>query len=112
MIPWKTLDPTINVDQLNKSSFENPLIIFKHSTRCPVSAMALDRLERTWDMEEMSHASPYFLDLIKHREISNSIAQEWGIDHESPQILVIKNGQCTYHTSHMGIRYQELKNAV
>ena len=51
---------------------------------------------------------PYYLDLIAHRDISNKIAQQWNIEHESPQVLVIENGKCTYHNSHMGIDYNEL----
>lgn len=71
--------------------------------------MALDRLQRSWSEEEMKNLKPYYLDLISYRDISNHIAQEFGVDHQSPQVIVIKNGEAVYDNSHMGINYEELK---
>lgn len=71
--------------------------------------MALDRLERNWDQEEMQNVVPYFLDLISYRSISNKIAETFGVQHESPQVLLIENGKCVYNASHMGISYDTLK---
>lgn len=77
-------------------------IIFKHSTRCPVSNMA----KRTFELESTlipDELPIYLLDLIKYREISNKIAEKWQVRHESPQVLLIKGDQCIYHESHNDI---------
>jgi bacillithiol system protein YtxJ len=72
--------------------------------------MVLNRLERSWNADEMEHVAIYFLDLIAHRDLSSLIAEKFNVYHESPQLLVINSGKCTYNTSHMGISYRELKD--
>lgn len=109
---WKKLENETTLAEIRDLSQKQPVIIFKHSTRCPVSSMALDRLERNWDEEEMQTVSPYFLDLLSYRNISNQIAESFGIAHESPQVLLIDNGKCVYNASHMGISYDALKKAA
>lgn len=80
-------------------------MILKHSTRCSISAMALNRIERKWTGEEK--IKPYYLDLLAHRDISSAIEQRYGVEHESPQVLIIRNGQCVYTASHNGIAYED-----
>ena len=104
------LQSSDQLEELQKASQENPVVIFKHSTRCSVSAMALSRLERAWNPEETEGLKTYLLDLISFRSISNQIVQLFGVQHESPQVLVIDKGECVYHTSHMGINYEDLKS--
>lgn len=106
---WKKLETETALAEIKAQSEKQPVVIFKHSTRCPVSSMALDRLERNWDQEEMQNVVPYFLDLISYRSISNKIAETFGVQHESPQVLLIENGKCVYNASHMGISYDTLK---
>ena len=96
------------LEQWKETSKESPVMIFKHSTRCSISAAAKGRMERNWDEKNPNNPRPVFLDLISYREISNEIASAFQITHESPQILLIKNGVCTYHVSHMDINYREL----
>jgi len=84
-------------------------ILFKHSTRCPVSSMALDRLQRDWADEDYDLMEPYFLDLISYRQASNQIASHFNVLHQSPQVLLIKNGECVYDCSHYDIRYEDIK---
>lgn len=86
------------------------VLLFKHSTRCSISSMALKRLESKWESNNQVQA--YFLDLIKYREISDEIAQVFGVRHESPQVLLIKNGKCFYHNSHSGICYPAITEAI
>ncbi len=74
-------------------------LIFKHSTRCSISKMVLDRFRREWELPA-NEMSVYYLDLIKYRSVSNTISEKFGIIHESPQILVIRNGKCVYNASH------------
>lgn len=103
------LQSLINISK-EQSSDGLTALIFKHSTRCSISSMALSRLENKWEPE--LKIKPYFLDLLKFRDVSNEIAHIFGIEHQSPQVLMIKNGQCVYHNSHNGISYQEIKQAL
>ncbi|MGJ3236529.1 bacillithiol system redox-active protein YtxJ [Marivirga sp.] len=109
---WERLESLDTIDKIIEESKQNPVVIFKHSTSCSISAMALNRLERSWKIEEMSEVKAYYLDLISHRDISNAIADKFGVMHQSPQVLLIKNGACVYDDSHMGISYQELKSEM
>jgi bacillithiol system protein YtxJ len=109
---WNQLQDKELLDKIIEESQENPVVIFKHSTSCSISAMALNRLERSWEDSEMSNVKAYFLDLIAYRDVSNAIVEIFGVMHQSPQILLIKNGECVYDDSHMGISYQNLKTGV
>ena len=97
-----------NIKQIDSLSSElKASLIFKHSTRCSISSMALSRLEGSWDNSK-TPIKVYYLDLIAHRDISAYIAEKFNVHHQSPQILLIKNGECTYEETHMGIRYAEI----
>ena len=86
-------------------------VIFKHSTRCPVSMMAKKRFEHDWD--EIPEGTPlYYLDLISYRDISNAIADKFKVYHESPQLLLIKGGECIYETSHSEISAEDLAEQI
>ena len=106
---WIPLTEIDQLDQIKTSSFLTPQVIFKHSTRCSISSVALNRLERD---TAPSNANFYYLDLIKYRSISNAIAEIFSVFHESPQILVIKNGECIYDESHQGISMNEIAEQV
>ena len=101
---WTTLD---SAEQLNGIKHDQGYsVIFKHSTRCPISAMAKRRFEL--DLDKFPGDIPlYFLDLIKHREISNKIADQFSVHHESPQMLLIKDGECILDQSHGEISVDE-----
>lgn len=105
---WKKLDKLSQLDQIKEESKARPVVIFKHSTRCSISSMAWNRMERSWKAEDSGRISAYFLDLIAHRDISNAIVSEFGVDHASPQVIVIKDGQAVYDNSHMGINYRDI----
>jgi bacillithiol system protein YtxJ len=85
--------------------------VFKHSTRCSISMMAWDRLRRQWNFDPAVFPF-YYLDLIQHRDISAALASDFDVEHESPQLLVIKNGRCIYHASHSDISVSELIHAM
>ena len=93
------------MQEIKEKSNARPQQIFKHSTRCSISSMAKNRLDRSFRPDGIDF---YFLDLIKHRNISNKISQEFNVYHESPQVLVIKNGKSIYDQSHSGIDMQEI----
>ena len=94
------------VDELLIISSQNPgkaYAIFKHSTRCNISSMALNRMDKT-DFFEKFNVPFYYLDLIQFRNVSNYVAQKLQVEHESPQLLIIKNGKCIASETHNGIR--------
>lgn len=107
-IPWKHISSISHLDEIDKRSEEKPVVLFKHSTRCSISAMSLSRFERSYEGD--ATFEPYFLDLIANREVSNTIAERYGIRHESPQTILIKNGKAVFDASHMSISYTELNN--
>lgn len=86
-------------------SHEKPQVIFKHSTRCSLSSLVLKRLQQS---KAPINADFHFLDLIAYRDVSNKVSTTFNIDHESPQILLIKDGICVYSESHLGIEVEEL----
>ncbi len=106
---WIQLNST---DQLNAIKNQPGYsLIFKHSTRCSISMMAKRRFELDWD--ELPENMPlYFLDLIQYREISNQIAQLFQVYHESPQVLLIKDGECVLDQSHGGISVEEALSVI
>jgi bacillithiol system protein YtxJ len=108
---WNKLNELEQLEEINKASFEAPVMIFKHSTRCSISSSALNRVERNWNNEQDDiKVKPYYLDLISYRNVSNEIAKKWNIEHQSPQVLIIKNGTCIYTETHMAINYDEIIN--
>ncbi len=107
---WTPIRTADDITTIKEESQNGPVLIFKHSTRCAISGMALNRLEKSWNDQDVNGLKPYFLDLITYRSISNLIEHEFDVMHESPQVIVIKNGQTVYNNSHMGINFEDLKN--
>jgi bacillithiol system protein YtxJ len=107
---WNKLTSEEQIDQVILESAAKPVLLFKHSTSCSISSMSLDRLLRNWKAEDSDKITPYYLDLLAYRNLSNLVAERFGIPHESPQVLLIQNGKVTYHESHYGISYAEIMN--
>lgn len=98
-------------DQINLlKSQEKPSIIFKHSTRCNISNMALKFFEKEWDGSK--DVTLYFLDIIANRTISNQVAETFQVHHESPQVILVKNGDCILDASHQDISAKELEEVL
>jgi bacillithiol system protein YtxJ len=102
---WIPLTTPEQLEDIRIKSKEKPQVIFKHSTRCSISSMALSRLERS---ESVSGIDFYYLDLIAYRNISAKIAEMFEVHHESPQILLIRNGECVFDESHYGITIEDV----
>lgn len=99
---WNELTKILEVDEIAQDISGKQFLLFKHSTRCSVSFMAQRELNSK--LEELSkHFSLYYLDLISYRDVSNYIAEKFGVHHESPQVLIIENGKCISHFSHYEI---------
>lgn len=97
-LDWIPLQDNAHLDEIKRISADKRVLIFKHSTRCGISSMVLRKFEAAYQPEEDTVL--YFLDLINHRDISNNIAEQFQVQHESPQLLVIKKGICDRHASH------------
>jgi bacillithiol system protein YtxJ len=102
---WTTLNDFNQLQQLVDASHQKPQVIFKHSTRCSISIMAKNRLERVAFPDQIQF---HYLDLLQFREISNKIADQFGVYHQSPQVLLIKNGECIYEETHSAISMEEI----
>lgn len=106
---WIDLNQISQIDDIKAASGYS--LIFKHSTRCSISLMAKKTFERDWDIIPFD-VSFYFLDLISHRDISAYIAETFQVHHESPQILLIKDGECILDTSHGDISADEVTEVI
>lgn len=102
---WNQLTSEEGLEALKEASKESPQVIFKHSTRCSISSVAYQRIQKSGQPAGIQF---HLLDLITYRSLSNKIAQDFGVHHESPQVLVIKNGECVYDDSHMGISMRDI----
>ena len=111
---WLMLNSEKQLAELHQLSFDNGnkgILIFKHSTRCSTSDVALNRMERAWAIPS-ENLPAYYLDLLKYGAISSEIAAKYDIPHESPQVLIIKNGKCIYTASHSGISFADIRATI
>jgi bacillithiol system protein YtxJ len=108
---WKHLEQVALLDAITEQSFSKPQVLFQHSNRCSISTMAMNRLLRLEDAF-YQQADFYYLDLIAHRDVSAAIAERYHVHHESPQVIILKQGDATYDASHMEISVAELKSEI
>ncbi|MUP46284.1 bacillithiol system redox-active protein YtxJ [Gramella sp. BOM4] len=111
-MPWIELTSMEQLDGIEKISEDKSVAILKHSTRCGISRMVLKMFESDYNLDASSPIELYYLDLIAYREISNEIAERFGVKHESPQLIVIKNREVVHHSSHQAISADKLKALV
>ena len=109
-LEWRALETEEELVRLEEASRTKAVLIFKHSTRCGISAMALSRFER--DFDSQASFDPYYLDLITYRDLSNEIASRYGVVHQSPQTLLLVNGSVVHTASHNGIDFGEVNNVA
>lgn len=105
---WIQLEHESQVTEAIQASYEKPVVLFKHSTRCSISSVALSRINSS-SAEICRDVECYFLDLLKFRNISDNVSETLDVEHASPQIIVIKNGVCVYDASHNAIRPEEIR---
>ena len=101
-IPWEPLEDIRQLDAILEQSRQRPQLIFKHSTRCGISAVMLRRLEQNWQ-EAQEAADFHFLDILSHRDVSQAVSERIGLPHQSPQVLLIREGDLFESASHSGI---------
>lgn len=109
-VNWIPLTDVSQLGEITEKSNEKAIGIFKHSTRCSISRFALKQFENEYNLD--NSIDLYFLDLLNYRDVSNEIANQFKVEHQSPQILVIKNGVAVYNTSHDSINASDLKQFV
>ena len=108
---WIALTDEQQLDRINEQSATQPVVIFKHSTRCSISMMVKKRFELDWN--KLPEDLPlYFLDLIKYRDLSNQVAQDFEVYHESHQLLLIKDGECILDLSHGQVSVEEAMSVL
>lgn len=107
---WTNLTSAKQIDEIKAANGYS--IIFKHSTRCPISMMAKRKFELDEKLFDVNVTPLYFLDLIKFREISANVAEAFNVHHESPQLLLIKDGECILDQSHSAISAEEAVESI
>lgn len=100
---WPELTDLSQLDEWLARSFHQPILFFKHSTTCSISAAAYGRMERG-QAELPADYQLVYLDLLAHRDLSRALAERLSVTHESPQLLLVKAGKCVWHASHMEVR--------
>ncbi|TGV01429.1 bacillithiol system redox-active protein YtxJ [Flavivirga rizhaonensis] len=107
-IPWIPLNEIPQLDFIEKKSATKTQVIFKHSTRCGISSMVMRQFVSSYNLTEKD-LDLYYLDLINYRDVSNEVGYKFQVMHESPQLLVIKNGVVIAHASHGAINEVDLR---
>lgn len=110
-LPWVEITSTNQLNELLHNIGEKPILLFKHSTRCSISGMALNSLERNWTTGK-ELCDLYFIDLLKYRDVSNLTAELTGVVHQSPQAIVIKGKEIIYDASHNSIDARRIESLL
>lgn len=106
---WINLSSIAQAEELIGASNEKPVAFFKHSTRCSISSSALARVERQWNESFGEKITTVYLDLLKHRDVSGFLAEKLGVEHQSPQLILVKNGKAVFDSSHNAITLEEVE---
>jgi bacillithiol system protein YtxJ len=109
-LPWIHLESLAQLDELVEKSKKKAQVIYKHSMTCGISNMTLRMFSDAYEMD--TDCDLYFLTIQSHRDISNTVESHFGVRHESPQLLIIKNGKVNFYTSHGAIAEVNLKDYV
>ena len=110
-IPWNQLTSLDQLDKIVEESKAMPVAIFKHSTRCGISRMVINQFEKSYDIEP-NQMKLYYLDLLSYRNISDEVGYKFQVMHQSPQLIVVKNGVAIANASHHSIQAGELANFI
>ncbi|MBN3526030.1 bacillithiol system redox-active protein YtxJ [Paenibacillus apiarius] len=108
----KAVDSIENLQEAIDLSSQQTVVLFKHSTRCPISAQADEEMVKVEDDYEHKGVGFGRILVVEHRDVAQACAEQLGIKHESPQVLVLKNGKVAWHDSHYAIRYDKLESVL
>lgn len=106
---WQKIESQEDLNTAIEKSVEKPVVIFKHSTRCIISKTVLRNFENEVENSDAPEVDFYYLDLLNYRDISNSIAEKLNVTHQSPQLILLKNKEAIYNTSHDRITLESIK---
>ena len=107
-LPWKPLTDPAQLEGLQQNSYEKPQLVYKHSSTCGISSVVLNMFTKSYKLEQ-EQADLHFLHIQPHRQVSNEVAQRYGVRHESPQLIIVKNGEVSFHTSHGAIAETDIE---
>ncbi|WP_299130338.1 bacillithiol system redox-active protein YtxJ [uncultured Winogradskyella sp.] len=110
VLPWIPLNTVEQLKTVEEKSKTKTQFIFKHSTRCGISRMVMNQFVSAYDIE--ANADLYYLDLLNYRDVSNETGYKFQVMHQSPQLLVIKNGVAVAHASHGAINEMDLQAMI
>jgi len=110
MAHWNHITSEEDLQAIEKASFASPQIVFKHSTRCGISSHVWATLQNA-SSELEGKGQLHYLDLLTYRPLSNKIAHDWNVLHQSPQVIVLKEGKAIHHSSHFAVNAQKILNA-
>lgn len=110
VLPWQALTEVSQLDEIEKRSSTTTQVIFKHSTRCGISSMVMNQFVSMYDID--AKLDLYYLDLLSYREVSDEVGYKFQVIHQSPQLLIIKNGTTVAHASHGAINDLDLSKFI
>ena len=110
-LTWLPLTTLEQLETIETESNTASVLIFKDSTRCGISKMVIKQFEKLFT-EENQHLKVYYLDLLNYRDISNGIAAKFQVMHQSPQLIVVRNGSAVHHASHNDITQVNLTRFI
>ncbi|MDY2587626.1 bacillithiol system redox-active protein YtxJ [Winogradskyella aquimaris] len=110
ILPWIALNSMEQLDAIMEQSKTKTQLIFKHSIRCGISSMVINQFKAQYDVD--TNADLYYLDLLRYRDVSNEVGYKFQVMHQSPQLLVIRNGVAVAHASHGAINDMDLNQYV
>lgn len=110
VLPWIPLNTIAQLDIIADKSKTKTQLIFKHSTRCGISRMVMNQFIAAYDVD--ANVDLYYLDLLSYRDVSNEVGYKFQVMHQSPQLLVLRNGVVVAHASHGGINEIDLTQFV
>jgi bacillithiol system protein YtxJ len=110
LLPWINLNNLSQLSDIDEKSKGKTQVIFKHSTRCGISRMVMNQFVDAFNVD--SNLDLYYLDLLSYRDVSNEIGYKFQVMHQSPQLLIIKNGVAVAHASHGAINDLDLEQIV
>ena len=108
LLPWIPINSVAQLSAIEEKSKSKTQVVFKHSTRCGISRMVMNQFVSAFDLDR-THIDLYYLDLLSYREVSNEVGYKFQVMHQSPQLLIIKNGVAVSHASHGAINEIDLQ---
>ncbi|MFD1063611.1 bacillithiol system redox-active protein YtxJ [Winogradskyella litorisediminis] len=109
-LPWQNLTDVSQLAEIEKRSNAKTQLVFKHSTRCGISRMVMGQFVSMYDLD--LNADLYYLDLLNYRDVSNEVGYKFQVIHQSPQLLIIRNGTAVAHASHGAINELDLEKYI